>query len=285
MYARCRRFAIITSTLASLLPFVKADDSGGGFVGPSIDEFFPDPILFIGTPFEMNRIMIIRVLVVIALALVFLLGTRNLKIIPTRGQVALEFAYTFVRDSIVIGTLGEKDGKRFLPILMTIFFVTLGMDLTGTIPLLQIAGTSVIGLPLLMALLAYVLFIYAGIKQHGLKYFKNALILPGLNPLMAIFLALLEFLSTFIVRPVTLTLRLLMNMVAGHLLLSLCFLATNFFFFTVLAGGNPIGLLGIGTFAFGVAFTVLELFVAALQAYVITILTAIYLSMAIAEEH
>ncbi len=254
-------------------------------MGPSIDEFFPGAILFAGTPFEMNRIMLIRVLVVIVLALIFVLGTRNLKIIPTRGQVALEFAYTFVRDSIVIGTLGEKDGKRFLPILMTIFFVTLGMDLTGTIPLLQIAGTSVIGLPLLMSLLAYALFIYAGIKQHGLKYFKNALILPGLNPFMAIFLALLEFLSTFIVRPVTLTLRLLMNMVAGHLLLSLCFLATQFFFFTVLAGGNPLGLLGIGTFAFGIAFTVLELFVAALQAYVITILTAIYLSMAIAEEH
>lgn len=254
-------------------------------MGPSIDEFFPDPILFIGTPFEMNRIMIIRVLVVVVLILVFTLGTRNLKIIPTRGQVALEFIYGFVRDSIVIGTLGEKDGKRFMPILMTIFFVTLGMNLTGTIPGLQIAGTSVIGLPLLMALLAYVLFIYAGIKAHGGKFFANALIIKGVPIALVPFLALLEFLSTFILRPVTLTLRLLMNMVAGHMLLALCFLATNFFFFTVLAGGNPLGVLGVGTFAFGIAFTVLELFVAALQAYVITILTAIYIQMALADEH
>lgn len=277
--------AIITSTLSSILPLVKGDNSGGGFQGPSIDEFFPNPIFFAGTPFELNRIMLIRILVVILLVVIFVVGTRNLKVIPGRGQVALEFAYTFVRDSIVISTLGEKNGKRFMTVLMTIFFVTLGMDLTGTIPGLQIAGTSVIGLPLIMSLLAYVLFIYAGIKEHGLRYFKNALILPGLNPIMAIFLALLEFLSTFIVRPVTLTLRLLMNMVAGHLLLALCFLATQFFFFEVLANGNFIGLLGIGTFAFGIAFTVLELFVAALQAYVITILTAIYIQMSLAEEH
>lgn len=277
--------AIITSHFLSVLPFVKADTSGGGFQGPSIDEFFPGGILFVGTPFEMNRIMLIRVLVTVLLVLLFVVGTRNLKIIPGRGQVALEYLYNFVRTNIVIDVLGQKDGKRFMSILMTIFFVTLGMDLTGTIPGLQIAGTSVIGLPLIMSLLAYVLFIYAGIKAHGLKYFKNALILPGLNPFMALFLALLEFLSTFIVRPVTLTLRLLMNMVAGHLLLALCFLATQFFFFEVLASGNFLGLLGVGTLAFGIAFTVLELFVAALQAYVITILTAIYIQMAIAEEH
>ena len=74
-----------------------------------------------------------------------------------------------------------------------------------------------------------------------------------------------------------------MNMVAGHMLLVLCFTATHFFFFTVLANGQLIGLLGIGTFAFGVAFTVLELFVAVLQAYVFTILTAIYIQMSLAD--
>jgi F-type H+-transporting ATPase subunit a len=159
------------------------------------------------------------------------------------------------------------------------------MDLTGVLPGLQIAGTSVIGLPLVMATVAYSLFVYAGIRKFGPRYFKNALILPGLHPIMAFFLALLEFLSTFILRPVTLTLRLLMNMVAGHMLLVLCFSATEFFLFTVLQEGNPLGLLGIGTFAFGLAFTLLELFVAALQAYVITILAAIYIQMALADGH
>ena len=229
--------------------------------------------------------MLIRFIVVAAILVIFWLGTRRMKLIPTRGQAMFEFVTGFVRNGVIIGTLGEKEGKRFMPILMTIFFVTLGMNITGVIPPFQLAGTSVIGLPLIMSLIAYVLFIYAGVRKFGPRYFKNALILPGLNPVMQIFLALLEFLSTFIVRPVTLTLRLLMNMVAGHMLLVLCFSATSFFFFTVLTSGNFLGLLGAGTLVFGFAFTLLELFVAALQAYVITILAAIYIQLALAEEH
>jgi F-type H+-transporting ATPase subunit a len=229
--------------------------------------------------------MLIRLLVVAVLLVLFWLGTRRMKIVPTRAQVAFEFVTDFVRNSIVIGTLGEKDGKRFMPVLMAIFFLTIGMNLTGVIPGLQIAGTSVIGLPLVMAVTAYGLFIYAGVRKFSWRYFKNALILPGLNPIMQAFLALLELLSTFILRPITLTLRLLMNMVAGHMLLVLCFSATEFFLFTVLASGNPFGFLGVGTFAFGLAFTLLELFVAALQAYVITILAAIYIQMALADAH
>jgi F-type H+-transporting ATPase subunit a len=230
--------------------------------------------------------MLIRILVVVLLIVLLGIGTRRMKIVPTRAQVVVEFLLGFVRNNIVIETLGEKEGKRFMPVLMTIFFVTFGMNLTGVIPGLQIAGPSVIGLPLIMAVIAYVLFIYAGIRKFGLRFFKNALILPGVPVALTPFLALLEFLSTFILRPITLTLRLLMNMVAGHMLLLLCFSATEFFFITVLANqGNPVGLLGVGTFAFGIAFTVLELFVAALQAYVITILAAIYIQMALAEEH
>jgi F-type H+-transporting ATPase subunit a len=242
-------------------------------------------LLFGGTPFELNRLMAIRILVVIVLILVLWLGTRRMTLVPSRGQAAFEFVTDFVRNNIVIGTLGEKNGKRFMPVLMTIFFVTLGMNITGVIPGLQLAGTSVIGLPLIMAVVAYGLFIYAGIRQHSLGFFKNALILPGVPIALTPFLAILEFLSTFILRPVTLTLRLLMNMVAGHMLLVLCFSATQFFFFTVLADGNFLGLLGAGTFAFGIAFTLLEIFVAALQAYVFTILTAIYIQMALADEH
>ncbi len=258
----------------------------GQFCGPSIDEFFPQPILFIGTPFEMNRILLIRMLIVALLILIFWLNTRNMKLVPGRGQVAFEFVTGFVRNNIVVETLGEKDGRRFMPILFTIFFLTLGLNLTGTIPGLQIASTGLIGQALIMAVVSYVTFIYAGIRAHGGRFFKNALILPGVPIAITPLIAILELLSTFILRPVTLTLRLTMNMVAGHMLLVLCFLATNFFFVTVLfTQGNPLGLLGVGTLAFGIAFTVLEIFVAALQAFVFTILTAIYIQMALADEH
>ncbi|GHF07147.1 F0F1 ATP synthase subunit A [Pseudolysinimonas yzui] len=251
-----------------------------------MEEFFPEPILFLNTPFEMNRILLIRMLVVVVLAVIFWVATRNLKVVPTKGQVVFETITGFVRNNIIIETLGEKDGRRFMPVLFTIFFLTLGLNITGVIPGLQIASTGLIGQALIMALVAYFTFIYAGMRRHGFRFFKNQTVLPGVPIFIVPVIAILEALSTFIIRPVTLTLRLTMNMVAGHMLLVLCFLATNFFFVTVLVEqGNPLGLLGVGTFAFGIAFTALEIFVAALQAFVFTILTAIYIQLALADEH
>jgi F-type H+-transporting ATPase subunit a len=229
--------------------------------------------------------MLIRILVVVVIVLVFWLGTRRMKIVPGRGQAALEWMFMFVRKGVIYDTLGEERGRKYEPIIMTFFFLILGMNLTGTIPGLQLAGTAAIGLPAVLAVIAWVMFIYAGFREKGGKFLKDSLFLPGVPWPLYILLTPLEFLSTFIVRPVTLALRLTMNMVSGHMLLVLCFSATQFFFFTVLAGGNPLGLLGIGSFAFGIAFTVLELFVAALQAYVFAILSAIYVQLAVAEEH
>jgi F-type H+-transporting ATPase subunit a len=168
---------------------------------------------------------------------------------------------------------------------MTIFFVVMGMNITGIVPPFLIPGTSVIGVPLVLAIVAYILFIYAGVRKHSWRFFTNALFLPGVPWPLYFLLTPVELFSTFILRPITLTLRLLMNVIAGHMLLVLCFSATSFFFFTVLANGQLIGLLGVGTAVFGIAFTVLELFVAVLQAYVFTILTAIYIQMAVADEH
>lgn len=267
-----------------LVPFA-TDEGSSGFHGPSIDEFFPAPLLFAGTPFELNRVMLIRLLVLAVLVVMFLLAVRRLRVVPTRGQAFFEFAFGFVREGIVINTLGEKDGKRFMPLLVTIFFLILGMNITGVTPGLQLAGTAVIGLPLLLALIAYVTFIYAGVKKHGGKFFKYSLFPSGVPWFLYPLIVPIEFLSTFIVRPVTLVLRLLMNLVAGHMLLVLCFSATHFFFFDVLAKGNALGALGVGTFAFGIVFYALEIFVAALQAYVFTILTAIYIQLALAGDH
>jgi F-type H+-transporting ATPase subunit a len=242
-------------------------------------------VLFAGTPFELNRVLLIRLLAVVVVILLLWLGARRMKMVPNRRQAAFELVVDFVRKGIVIDTLGERDGKRFMPILLSIFFLVLGLNLTATIPGLQIPSTGLIGQAIILAIISYVTFIYAGIRKHGVTFFKKAVVLPGVPIAITPIIAILEFLSTFIIRPITLTLRLTMNMVAGHMLLALCFLATNFFFFGVLANGNALGLLGVGTFAFGIAFVVLEIFVGALQAYVFTILTAIYIQMALADEH
>jgi len=271
--------------LTPLLPFATDDDHGdGAFHAPSINEFFPDAIFFAGTDFEINRIVLIRFLAVIAIVLVFWLGTRRMKLIPGRFQGLVEMGLDLVRVNIAEDLLGKKDGKRFLPILTTIFFMVIVMNITGIIPLLNIAGTSVIGVPLVLAVVAYITFIYAGVKKHPGKFFQNALFPPGVPKALYIIVTPIEFFSTFILRPITLTLRLLMNMIVGHLLLVLFFAATHFFFF---GDGNTgfFGFFGVGTLAFGIVFTFFEILVAVLQAYVFTLLTAVYLQLALADEH
>jgi len=230
----------------------------------------------------MNRIMIIRVIVLIAIIAFFWIGTRRMKLIPGRHQSLMEMGLDLVRVNIAEDLLGKKDGTRFLPILTTIFFMVLGMNITGIVPLMNIAGTSLIGIPMILAIVAYVTFIYAGIKKHPGKFFKNALVPPGVPWPLYIIVTPIEFFSMFILRPVTLTLRLLMNMIVGHLLLVLFFLATHFFFFNV---GGFSALFGVGTLAFGFVFTLFEILVAVLQAYVFTLLTAVYLQLALADEH
>ena len=265
--------------------FLPSISATGGFEPPSIDDFFPAAVLFKGTPFELNRIMLIRLLVVVVLVLWLWLGTRRMKLVPGRGQVATEFMLGFVRKNIAIDTLGERDGNRFMPVIMTMFFLVLGENITSIIPGLQIAGSAVIGLPIVLAVIAWALFIYAGFRRLGWKYLRNALFLPGVPWFLYFLLTPLEILSTFIVRPITLTLRLLMNMVSGHLLLTLVFSATQFFLFTLLASGKLFGLIGIGTVAFGIVYLAFEIFIALLQAYVFAFLTAIYIQLAVAEEH
>ncbi len=223
-----------------------------------------------------------QVLATIVLILVFVIGTRRMRIVPTRFQSIVEMGLDFVRVNIAHDLLGRKDGDRFLPLLTTMFFMILFMNITGIIPFLNIAGTSVIAVPLLLAVVSYFAFIYAGLKKSPKNFFKNSLFPSGVPPALYIIVTPLEFLSTFIIRPVTLTLRLLMNMIVGHLMLVLFFSATQFFFFTA---DGIFKAFGVGTLAFGLAFTLFEMLVAFLQAYVFTILTAVYIQLAVAEEH
>lgn len=239
-------------------------------------------MLFEGTWFEMNRIILVRLLAVVALVLVFWLGTRKMRTVPGRFQGTVELALNLVRVNIAEDLLGEKDGKRFLPLLTTIFFMVWFMNVTGIIPGLNIAGTSIIGMPLVLAIAAYVAFVYAGLRKHPVAFLKNSLLPPGVPWPLYIIVTPIEFVSTFILRPVTLTLRLLMNMVVGHFLLVLFFSSTHFF---ILYSDSWMAFFGIGTIAFSIAFTFFELLVATLQAYVFTLLTAVYLQLALAEEH
>ncbi|WP_292832962.1 F0F1 ATP synthase subunit A [Microbacterium sp.] len=256
-------------------------EDGPVFHGPSINEFFPE-VLFNIAGVPVTRIHLIQFLATIAIVLIFWLGTRRMRIVPGRFQSIVEMGLDFVRVNIAEDLLGTKDGHRFLPILTTIFFMILFMNITGIIPFLNLAGTSIIAVPLLLALVSYVTFIYAGIKKSPKNFFKNSLFPAGVPWAIYIIVTPIELISTFIIRPVTLTLRLLMNMMVGHLLLVLFFAATNFFLLDL---GGWWSALAAGSLAFGFVFTLFELLVAVLQAYVFTILTAVYIQLAVAEEH
>lgn len=254
-------------------------EDGGGFHGPTIDDFFPPAILFEGTIFEFNRVMMVRLIATAALLTLFLLATRNLRLVPGRGQSVAEMALDFVRVNIAEEVLGRERGKAWVPLLTIIFFGVLAMNITGVIPGLNIAGSSVVGFPFVVAVVAWVAFITAGIRAHGgLHFFREQIFPPGVPWPLYFILAPIELVSTFILRPLTLTIRLLANMMSGHFILVLAFAATNALFLEASWAMKPLGLL---TWGASIAFYGLEIFIAALQAYIFALLTAVYISLSV----
>lgn len=263
---------------------MSAEDSEGGFSPPGIYEFFPVPLIIDGVTY-FDRIMLVRLVAMLGLLVLFVLFVNRAKLLPTRFTSTIELLLDLVRTQVAEQILGVKDGRRFLPLLATFFFMIFALNITGVIPLLNIGGTSVIGVPLLLALIAYVTFIVVGIRAQGVGgYFKSNLFPPGVPKPLYLLVTPIEFASTFIIRPFSLTIRLLANLIAGHLLLVLCFKSTDYFLGELLSG-NAVGGFFVLTLVGGFAFTLFEILVAVLQAYIFTLLTAVYISGALHPEH
>ncbi|MDY5584639.1 MAG: F0F1 ATP synthase subunit A [Arcanobacterium sp.] len=261
---------------------ILTEASGEGFTPPTLEhEFAPPALFFEGTIFEMNRIILVRMIAVFVIALIMVLYAKRAKLVPGRAQSFVESIIDFSRVQIGHEILGEEHAKKYQPMLLTLFVGILFMNLTGVIPGLQIAGTSLIGMPLIYALFAYFGFIVAGLKERGPKFFKEQLMPPGVPAPLYVIMIPLEFLSNFILRPITLTVRLLANMVAGHFVLVLCFVGTHYLYLQ-LSGVMGIGL-GTATLLVGTIFVVFELFVGALQAYIFAMLSAAYISLSISD--
>ncbi|EYT48201.1 F0F1 ATP synthase subunit A [Brachybacterium muris] len=247
-----------------------------------MDEFFPDPILFAGTPFEFNRIQLVRLIILAAVLIFMCIVASRSKLVPGRVQSVVEMLVEFVHKNIVVNVLGEKDGRRFGPWLITVFVLILAMNLGFMVPGLNMSGTAVIGIPLLLALATFVIYVAAGIKEHGVGgYLKHATMPPGVPGVVYILLIPIELIQVFVVRWASLTIRLLANMVGGHMIIVVLIglthaLVVSLSWLTVL---SPLaGALSLGVFAF-------KIFVAALQAFIFTILSAVYIQMAVTDEH
>jgi F-type H+-transporting ATPase subunit a len=260
-----------------------AASSSEGFKPPTIDEFFPPGFLLVGTPFEINRIMMLRIIGTLVLVALFLLYVNRAKLIPTRGTGVAETALDLVRVSVAEQILGEKDGRKFFPLLATIFFAVFAMNILGVIPFANIAGSSVVGFPLVFAVVVYVVFLVVGLRAQGpVGYFKNTLFPSSVPWFIYPLYTPIEFLAVFVLRPLTLTIRLLANMIAGHFLLVLAFKGTDYLFFQAESWLIPFGLV---TLFLGFAFTLFEIIVALLQAYIFALLSAVYIQSSLHAEH
>ncbi|MBX6749159.1 MAG: F0F1 ATP synthase subunit A [Micromonosporaceae bacterium] len=246
---------------------------------PSVKEFFT-PALF-GLDGWLTKFTIFVWVAVALLIIFFLVAYRDPKLVPSRAQWMAEAVYGFARDSIARPMLGHE-GVRFAPYFAALLSFILLTNLYGIIPGIQISTNTHIAYPIVLAAISYVMFNYIGIRKHGfVKYMKNSLV-PSAPWYILPLLIPIEFFSTFIVRPITLALRLFANMFAGHMILAVFTLggfallnAQTWYF-------KPISVLSWGM---AVALTFLEALVILLQAYVFVVLTSSYISGALAEEH
>lgn len=213
-------------------------------------------------------------LIAVGLVLAFLyFGMRPAAIVPGRFQAAAEMSYEFIRD-LAVGTIGEK-GTVFFPFIFALFFFILTGNYLGLLPF-SFTFTSHIAVTLAMALTVFIMAFLASLRYQGIGFIKH--FMPEGAPVaLAPILIPIEILS-YLSRPVSLSIRLFANMVAGHVLLEV------FASFTImLAGLGFIGhVLAVAPVVINIALTALELLVGLLQAYVFAILTCIYLREAVA---
>ena len=215
------------------------------------------------------------VIVVAAISFLMLVGTSGRALVPGRLQAAAEMAYEFVA-STVRGTAGES-GMRFFPFVFSLFMFVLFSNLIGLIPYTFTVTSQIIVTFAFAALVIGIVIVY-GVYKHG-AHFLHLFVPSGVHPVLLPFIVLIEIIS-FVSRPISLSVRLFANMLAGHITLKVF-------------GGFVAMLLGAGAYsviaplplAATVALTAFELLVAFLQAYVFAILTCVYLNDAIHPGH
>lgn len=218
---------------------------------------------------QANLFMVIAVLLTIGL-LVY--GMRQRAIVPGRLQSLAETSYEFVHE-LVTGQVGDE-GKRFFPFVFALFMFVLFGNLLGMLPY-AFTFTSHIAVTFALAMIVFVLITVVAISIHGMHFFSY-FFPEGAPKALAPLIIPIEVIS-YLSRPVSLSVRLFANMVAGHVMLKV------FATFVVLMGSaGAVGIFGAAApLAVNVALVGFEFLVAFLQAYVFAILTSIYLHDAV----
>jgi F-type H+-transporting ATPase subunit a len=237
-------------------------------------------ILFKGTAFEVNKVVLLMWLTVILVFGFFMLASRAPKLVPTGAQNVAESAIDFIRNGVILQTMGP-DGLTWTPFLLALFCWIFVGNLFEIIPGAQMPTNARIAFPALMAIVVWIIYHFVGIKEQGfLQYMKGNMFMPGVPKAMYVLVTPIETVTFLITQPLSLAVRLFANMLAGHLLLVS--------FATITAAVWAIApTIVIWPFSFGllVGLTGFEVLVAFLQAFIFCMLTGVYIGKSMHPEH
>lgn len=232
---------------------------------------------------QVNRTVILMFLAAIIVMVLLFLAFRKPSLQPSKFQVAMESLTGFVRDDISLGIIGP-DGLKYYPYLLSIFMFILIGNLFEVTPLVNFPITSRMAIPAFLAIVTWLIFVVVGFARNGFKYFLD-IVWPKSVPIaMRWLVGIIEFFSIFFIRPFSLAVRLFANMVAGHVMLSLL-LVTGYVFVINIGEIGVKGATGLLWFALGIGIFVFELLVGVLQAYIFTLLSAVYIQTSVHPEH
>ena len=230
-----------------------------------------------GREFPVTRHMIMISLSAVLLIVVFAVARRRSGLVPKGLYNALESLVVFIRDEVVISSIGEKHGPKYVPYLLTVFFFVLTLNFIGLVPF-GATATANINVTFSMAMCTLLLMIATGIRTHGFfGFFKN--LVPHGVPTALFPLMFVVELMGLLAKPFALMVRLFANMLAGHMvILSLLGLIFTF----AASYGTAVGLaVAPVSVAFSLFVYLLEILVALIQAYIFTFLTALFIGMMI----
>ena len=234
-------------------------------------------------PGGFNKTALMCLISTIICSVFFIAGSRKQALVPTGVQNMAESGYEMIEQSIAVEVMGEDTGKRWTPFLATLFFWIFFINIFSVIPGIQFPATSRFAIPLYLAVQTYLIFIFVGFRHQGPLYILKEIFPPGVPKPLYVLVAPIELVSKFIIRPFSLAVRLFANMVAGHVLLTvfavMCeeLLAAN-------SGSYQIVFIPLPFFML-TAMTGFEILVSLLQAYIFTILTAVYVGEAAHPQH
>ncbi len=245
-----------------------------------VSELFVLPNIF----GQVNRTIILMFVAALIVVLLLYFAFRKPSLKPSKFQLAIESIVGYVKDEVAIGIIGPE-GVKYFPYLLSIFLFILVGNLFEVTPLVNFPITGRMAIPAFLAGVTYVIFVFVGFKKHGFGYL-GGIVWPKSVPIaMRWLVGLIEFISYFLIRPFSLAVRLFANMVAGHVMLSVL-LVSGFVFLTnipeIPVKGAVFGVLWSGL---GLAIFIFEIMVSVLQAYIFTLLSAVYIESSVNPQH